>query len=282
MRVDALLRAGVTRSFEFFPPKTDEESATLGTALEDLVPLAPSFVSVTYRGGGASRQRTFDLVTRVQREGRLTAVAHVVLAGHRRRELAEVLERYRDAGIENIMALGGDHVPGEGPTELTYALELVELARGVGEFSVGVAAHPAGHPRSPDRASDRRHLAEKLARADFAITQFFFRPDEWSDLVAELAELGVAKPVLPGIMPVTSLRSIPRMGEMGAAVPAELVARLERASERGGPAAVRAEGIAAATELSAELLARGAPGLHFYTLNRSSATREIHAALFGP
>ncbi len=282
MRVDALLRAGVTRSFEFFPPKTDEESATLETALEDLVPLAPSFVSVTYRGGEASRQRTFDLVTRVQREGRLTAVAHVVLAGHRRRELAEVLERYRDAGIENIMALGGDHVPGEGPTELTYALELVDLARTVGPFSIGVAAHPAGHPRSPDRASDRLHLAEKLARADFTITQFFFRPDEWSGLVADLADRGVTKPVLPGIMPVTSLRSIPRMAEMGAAVPSELVTRLHAANERGGPSAVRAEGIAAATELCAALLDRGAPGLHFYTLNRSSATREIHAALFGP
>ncbi len=281
MRVDALLGAGPTRSFEFFPPKTDEEAASLERTLEELVPLAPSFVSVTYRGADESRQRTFELVTRIQREGRLSAVAHVVLAGHRRAELVEVLTRYRAAGIENIMALGGDHLAGEGPTELTYAIELVELARGVGEFCVGVAAHPAGHPRSPDRASDRRHLAEKLARADFAITQFFFHPDEWSALVAELSALGVDQPVLPGIMPVTSLSSIARMAEMGAAVPPGLVARLERAHERGGAPAVRAEGVAAATELSRELLARGAPGLHFYTLNRSSATREIHAALAG-
>jgi methylenetetrahydrofolate reductase (NADPH) len=145
---------------------------------------------------------------------------------------------------------------------------------------VGVAAHPAGHPRSPDRASDRRFLAEKLALADFAVTQFFFEAREWTRLVDELAELGVTKPVLPGIMPVPTITGIERMMTMGAAVPPALVDRLLRANERGGAAEVRAEGIRAAIALCRELLDARAPGLHFYTLNRSTATSEIYHALF--
>ncbi len=277
-----MLAAGRTRSFEFFPPKSDDEARVLDATLADLVPLAPSFVSVTYRGGAESRQRTFDLVTRIQRDGAMTAMAHLICVGHTRRAMADVLNRFLEAGVTNVMALGGD-VPEDGSehaSEFAHAIDLVELTREVGDFSVGVAAHPQGHPRSANRADDRRYLAEKLALADFAVTQFFFRADDWSTLVDELAELGVSKPVLPGIMPVTTLSGIARMAVMGAAVPAELVARLEAANERGGAAAVRAAGIEAATELSAELLVRGAPGLHFYTLNRSTATREIHRALF--
>ena len=277
-----MLAAGRTRSFEFFPPKSDDEARVLDATLADLVPLAPSFVSVTYRGGAESRQRTFDLVTRIQRDGAMTAMAHLICVGHTRRAMADVLNRFLEAGVANVMALGGD-VPDDGSehaSEFDHAIDLVELTREVGDFSVGVAAHPQGHPRSANRADDRRYLAEKLALADFAVTQFFFRADDWSTLVDELAELGVSKPVLPGIMPVTTLSGIARMAVMGAAVPAELVARLEAANERGGAAAVRAAGIEAATELSAELLVRGAPGLHFYTLNRSTATREIHRALF--
>jgi methylenetetrahydrofolate reductase (NADPH) len=156
----------------------------------------------------------------------------------------------------------------------------VELVREVGEFCVGVGAHPQGHPRSKDLASDRKHLARKLEAADFAVTQFFFEPEDWVRLVAELAELGVEKPVLPGIMPVTTLSGVVRMASMGANVPASLVARLEGAHLRGGAPAVRAEGILAATELCAQLLEAGVPGLHFYTLNRSTATREIYHALF--
>ncbi len=276
-----MLAAGPTRSFEFFPPKSDDEAAQLDATLDELAPLAPSFVSVTYRGGPTSRERTFDLVTRIQRAGSLTAMAHLICVGHTRAEMRDVLERYRGAGVQNVMALGGDVPLGEeSSSEFAHAIDLVELVRDVGDFAIGVAAHPLGHPRSPSRSSDRFYLAEKLDRADFAVTQFFFRADEWSELVDELASLGVERPVLPGIMPVTSLASVDRMATMGAAVPDELVARLRDADDRGGARAVRAEGIAAATVLATELVARGAPGLHFYTLNRSTATREIHRTLF--
>jgi methylenetetrahydrofolate reductase (NADPH) len=282
VRIDALLAAGRTRSFEFYPPKSDEESAVLTTTLAELEPLHPSFVSVTYRGGRESRQRTFDLVTQIQRGGHLTAMAHLICVGHRRAEMREILTNYVDAGVQNVMALGGDipDDPALAASEFSYASDLVELAREVGDFSIGVAAHPRGHPRSPDLASDRRFLAAKLGVADFAVTQFFFDASEWTRLVGELAALGVAKPVLPGIMPITTLSGVGRMAQMGAMPPAALVARLEAAHRRAGPSAVRSEGIAAATELCVELLEAGAPGLHFYTLNRSTATREIHQALF--
>ena len=282
MRVDELLAQGLTRSFEFFPPKSDEESTVLERTLSELEYLDPSFVSVTYRGGRESRQRTFDLVTKIQHEGHLTAMAHLICVGHSRDEMRDLLKNYADANIVNVMALGGDlpDDPSLVASEFTYALELLELAREVGPFCVGVGAHPQGHPRSSDLASDRKHLARKLEAADFAVTQFFFDAQEWVRLVGELAELGVEKPVLPGIMPVTTLHSVTRMEQMGASVPYALIARLEAAHARGGPQEVRAEGIAAATELCRELLEAGVPGLHFYTLNRSTATREIYHALF--
>jgi len=282
VRVDELLAQGLTRSFEFFPPKSDEESTVLERTLSELEYLDPSFVSVTYRGGRESRQRTFDLVTKIQHEGHLTAMAHLICVGHSRDEMRDLLKNYADANIVNVMALGGDlpDDPSLVASEFTYALELLELAREVGPFCVGVGAHPQGHPRSRDLASDRKHLARKLEAADFAVTQFFFDAQEWVRLVGELAELGVEKPVLPGIMPVTTLHSVTRMEQMGARVPDALIARLEAAHARGGPQEVRAEGIAAATELCRELLEAGVPGLHFYTLNRSTATREIYHALF--
>lgn len=280
-RVDDLLAKGPTYSFEFFPPKSDAEQATLVRTLRELEPLGPSFVSVTYRGGRQSRQRTYDLVTGMLRTTTLVPMAHLICVAHTRLELAEILVAYRQAGVENLMALGGDPPadPEEGPGELRHALELVELARAIGGFSVGVAAHPAGHPASPDLRSDRDFTAEKLRLADFAVTQFFFEFDEYRGLVADLDARGVTKPVLPGIMPVESLKSVPRLAQMGAAVPAWEVARLEAADRSGGAEAVRREGIAIATELCRALLDAGAPGLHFYTLNRSSATREIYAAL---
>ena len=281
MRIDDLLRAGTTHSFEFFPPKSDDESVVLGRTLEDLGPLRPSFVSVTYRGGRASRQRTFDLVTQIQRGGHLTAMAHLICVGHTRAEMRDILKNYVDAGVQNVMALGGDipDDPALVASEFRHAIDLVELAREVGEFSIGVAAHPQGHPRSFDMASDRRFLAEKLELADFALTQFLFSPEEWTGLVEELGELGITKPVVPGIMPVTTLSGIERMTMMGTRVPPELVARLVNADRDGGKLAVRDAGIAAAVELCEQLLDARAPGLHFYTLNRSTATREIYAAL---
>ncbi len=275
-----LLAAGRTYSFEFFPPKTDDEQVRLVQTLRDLEPLHPSFVSVTYRGGAASRQRTYDLVTGMLRTTTLVPMAHLICVAHSRLELAEILVAYRRAGVQNLMALGGDPPddPGAGPGELTHAVELVELARAIGGFSIGVAAHPLGHPASPDLGSDRRHLAAKLQLADFAVTQFFWEVDDYTRLVDQLDALGVDKPVLPGIMPVTSLASVPRMAQMGAALPDRAVRRLQEAAA-GGAGAVRQAGIAMATELCAALLERGAPGLHFYTLNRSSATREIYGAL---
>lgn len=284
VRIDHLLAAGRTRSFEFFPPKSEEEVATLTSTLHDLEKLHPSFVSVTYRGGRESRQRTFDLVTDIERDGHLATMAHLICVGHRRDEMREILENYRAAGVMNVMALGGD-IPDDPhlvDSDFVHAIDLVELALDVGDFSIGVAAHPSGHPRSPNLASDRRYLAAKLERAHFAVTQFFFEVEEWTNLVSDLAELGVTKPVLPGIMPVTTLSGVQRMAQMGAAVPAALVERLEVAERSGGPSAVRAEGVAAATELCQQLLDAGAPGLHFYTLNRSTATQEIHEALYGP
>jgi methylenetetrahydrofolate reductase (NADPH) len=281
-RIADLLAAGPTYSFEFFPPKTEEEKLQLVRTMRALEPLEPSFVSVTYRGGRSSRRRTHDLVAGLLRTTALTPMAHLVCVAHTRLELAEILIDLRRAGIENLMALGGD--PPEDPDspagELAHAIELVELARAIGGFSIGVAAHPAGHPRSPDLVSDRDYLAAKLERADFAVTQFFFRAEEYVSLAEDLAARGVRRPVIPGIMPVTSLRSVGRMAQMGAAVPADMVAELEAA---GTDAEVRRVGIELTTRLCRELLAAGAPGLHFYTLNWSTATREIYASLgLGP
>jgi methylenetetrahydrofolate reductase (NADPH) len=277
-RIADLLAAGKTYSFEFFPPKSDAEHARLVQTLMELQPLRPSFVSVTYRGGRSSRQRTHELVAGMLRTTTLNPMAHLICVAHTRLELAEILVEFRKSGIENLMALGGD--PPTDPDaiegELLYAIELVELARAIGGFSIGVAAHPAGHPRSPDRRSDRDFLAEKLRLADFAATQFFFRAEEYLSLVDDLAARGVTKPVLPGIMPVTSLSSIPRMAGMGAAVPEDMVAVFEAAGDRES---VRRAGIDMATRLCQELLEAGAPGLHFYTLNQSTATREIYTNL---
>jgi methylenetetrahydrofolate reductase (NADPH) len=280
-RIADLLAAGRTFSFEFFPPKNDTEQATLVRTLRDLEPLEPSFVSVTYRGGAESRQRTHDLVVGMLRTTTLTPMAHLTCVAHSRLELAEILVEYRKAGIENVLALGGDppEDPSLGPGELAFAGDLVTLAHAIGGFSVGVAAHPELHPRSDgDREHDRRHLAAKLTAADFAITQFFFRLDDYLRLVEDLRALGVDKPVLPGIMPITNLASVSRMAAMsGAAVPPEVVQRLEAAGD--DPEDVRRAGVDLATELCQQLLDEGAPGLHFYTLNRSTATREIYTSL---
>jgi methylenetetrahydrofolate reductase (NADPH) len=275
VRVDDLLSAGRTTSFEFFPPKNDTEEQRLATALDELAGLAPNFVSVTYRGGASSRERTFRLVRRLHDEGLMEPMAHLTCVHHTRDELRSILGDYRDAGVENLMLLGGDADPASGAVgELRHADELVALARTVGAFCIGVAAQPSGHPESPDLATDRKRLAAKLALADFAVTQLFFEADEWRRLVDELADLGNDKPVLPGIMPVTTVSSVATMRGMGGHVPDWLEARLEAAAGNG-PAAVREAGISAATELCAALLEVGAPGLHFYTLNRSTATREI-------
>ena len=277
-RIADLLGRGPTFSFEFFPPKTDEEQARLEATIKELEPLRPSFVSVTYRGGRSSRERTTAVVIDILTTTSITAMPHLVCVAHSRRELTEIVDYFNQAGVENLLALGGDPVEDEPAGELRHAIELVELARARGSASIGVAAHPAGHPRSPDIESDRRHLAAKLSVADFAITQFFFHADEYLRLRDELAALGIDKPVIPGIMPVTSLKSITRMAELsGYSLPADVIARLTRVEH--DPKEFRRVGIELAGELCRDLLAAGAPGLHFYTLNFSSATREIYRSL---
>lgn len=285
VKITDLLAAGPTFSFEFFPPKTDEALRQLEVTLTELEPLSPSFVSVTYGAGGTTRDRTHDIVVHINEDTSMTAMAHLTCAAHSRAELTDVVERYRSAGIENILALGGDPPrdwEDPPPTELANAMDLVDLIRDVGDFSVGVAAHPEGHPKSPDRESDRKWTAEKLERADFAITQFFFDNDDYFRLVDDLAARGVTKPVIPGIMPVSNVRSVQRMAELsGAQFPVSLAERIYAVED--DPAAVERIGIEVSTEMCRDLLDQGVPGLHFYTLNRSPATREIYANLgLGP
>jgi methylenetetrahydrofolate reductase (NADPH) len=280
-RIADLLAADRTFSFEFFPPKSDAAQLTLGRTIAELEPLGPSFVSVTYGAGGTTRERTHEIVAWVRKETAITPMAHLTCQGHVRGEINDILDNYRLAGVENILALGGDAPLGANdaarPSDYTYALDLVADVKAAGEFSIGVAAHPEIHPRSPNRDADRRRLAEKLTVADFAITQFFFEAEHYIRLVEELADLGCTKPVVPGIMPVTNKAQVQRMATMsGAAFPAWLAERLEAVDS---PEDVRRVGVAAATELCSDLLDAGAPGLHFYTLNRSTATREIYAAL---
>ena len=278
-RISDLIAAGRTYSFEFFPPQSQAAQMSLGRAIAELSPLAPSFVSVTYGAGGSTRERTREVVTWVRKETGITPMAHLTCQGHRRSEIKEILDNYADAGVENILALGGD-VPLDGevqPSDYTFASDLLDDVLADGRFSVGVAAHPELHPRSPDRATDRRYLAAKLGSSDFAITQFFFEVDVYVRMVDELRALGVDKPVLPGIMPVTNKSQILRMAAMsGAAFPEWLAQRLEAFED---PEDIRRVGVEAATELGQALLDAGAPGLHFYTLNRSTATREIYANL---
>jgi methylenetetrahydrofolate reductase (NADPH) len=281
-KIADLLASGPTYSFEFFPPKTEQMAQLLQTTLRELAPLAPSFVSVTYGAGGSTRELTHEIVTGIQRDTGMTAMAHLTCAAHSRAELAGIVTRYRDAGIENILALRGDP-PREvaadlPPSELDHATDLVALIRELTHCSVGVAVHPEGHPASTDRESDLEHQAAKLHRADFGISQFFFEAHVWQGFVGEMRARGVTAPLLPGIMPVTNVKSVKRMAELsGAEFPRWLEDRL-RAHEDDPEGQFRV-GVAAAVELCEELLAGGVDGLHFYTLNRSPATREIYAAL---
>jgi methylenetetrahydrofolate reductase (NADPH) len=275
-----ILETGPSHSFEFFPPKTPAAEQQLEETLRDLEPLHPSFVSVTYGAGGSTREMTHDIVTRINRETPLIAMAHLTCAAHTRAELTDIVTRYDDAGIRNILALRGDppkdlDLP---PGDLSHATDLIDLVRDVGDFSVGVAVHPEGHPASTDRSADRQRQAEKLARADFGISQFFFEPDVWFEFLGDLREHGVTTRVIPGIMPVLNVKSVKRMAEMsGADFPAWLEARLRAVED--DEAAMRAVGIEATTELCRELMAGGVDSFHFYTLNRSSATREIYENL---
>jgi methylenetetrahydrofolate reductase (NADPH) len=274
-RIPDLLATKRTLSFEFFPPKTPAANLTLGRTVAAIESLHPDFVSITYGAGGSDRHRTGDVVAWMLGETSWTPMPHLTCRGHTRDDVTSLLGNYAELGIENILALGGDPPAGGGDEagDYRYALDLLDDVVSLGTFATGVAAHPEVHPRSPDRATDRRHLAEKLRIADFALTQFFFDVEHWKRLVDELAALGVHKPVLPGIMPINNKAMVKRMAELsGAALPTWLADRLD---ETDDPVEVRRIGIDVATQLCADLIDAGTPGLHLYALNRPDSVLEI-------
>jgi len=281
-RIRDLLAAGPTLSVEFFPPKTDEGLEQLNRTIDELEPLDLSYVSVTYGAAGnqETRGRTRDLVVELNRDRPYPAMAHLTCMGHNRVELDALLEDYLTNGVLDVLALAGDPPADGSPAvgDFTYAEELVELIRSHGDaFSIGVAAHPELHPRSTDRAEDRRNLARKIGLADFAVTQFFFDVEDYLRLVDELSSLGVDKPVVPGVMPLSNPQGVHRMSKMaGATFPEDLAERVESASSDEDRRRIVVD---AAVEMSQALIDGGAPGLHLYCMNRSQTVLEIVDAL---
>jgi methylenetetrahydrofolate reductase (NADPH) len=272
-------------SFEFFPPKTDMGEGRLWRTIQELEPLNPSFVSVTYGAGGSTRDRTIRMMQGIARETTFTAMAHLTCVGSTVPELREVIDDFAAAEISNILALRGD--PPGGPDQpwqahpegLNHANELVTLVKSMGEFTVGVAAFPEGHPEAVDLDEDAESLLRKQqAGADFAVSQFFFDSADYFRLVERAESWGVTIPIIPGIMPVTDYKQIKRFAELSAAqFPPKIAAQFAAIADDSE--SVRALGVAQATQMCEELLSGHAPGLHFYTLNRSTATMEIYAEL---
>jgi methylenetetrahydrofolate reductase (NADPH) len=285
MRIDEILSAGTpVFSFEFFPPKTEAGEQNLYAALTELKPLEPSFVSVTYGAGGSTRTKTIEIVKRIREDFGLEAMAHFTCVGATVDELRDTLEAMRAAGIDNVLALRGDPPAGEEAWTKTdggleYSRELVELISGDYDFAIGAACFPETHIHAESPESDLSYLGEKVqAGVDFLITQLFFDNDFYFDFVRRARGAGIGVPIIPGIMPITQVGQIERMAKMcGSELPAGLRAELHAREEH--PEAVLDFGVAYATLQCSELLAAGAPGIHFYTLNRSPATRAILSAL---
>jgi methylenetetrahydrofolate reductase (NADPH) len=284
--IAALLAQGERSfSFEFFPPKDAAGEEVLWRSISELEALRPTFVSVTYGAGGSTRDRTIEITGRIATETSMTPMAHLTCVGHTVSELERILDALAAAGVQNVLALRGDPVGGPGTTwtategGLDHACELVELVRRRNQFAVGVAVFPEGHRDAPDLEHDVRVMRAKYdAGAEFAITEMVLRAADYFGLVERAGAAGVDIPIIPGIMPILNLNSMRKMVELsGREMPEEVLRRIEPLAD--DPAAVRAEGIRIATELCDDLLAGGAPGLHFYTLNRSKATREIYQSL---
>jgi methylenetetrahydrofolate reductase (NADPH) len=284
--IAALLAQGERSfSFEFFPPKDAAGEEILWRSISELEELRPTFVSVTYGAGGSTRDRTIEITGRIARETSMTPMAHLTCVGHTVGEIDQILDALAEAGVANVLALRGDPVGGPGTpwvsTEggVDYASDLVTLVRRRHQFAVGVAVFPEGHRDAPDMEQDVRVMRAKYdAGAEFAITEMVLRASDYFGLVERARAAGIDIPIIPGIMPILGLTSMRKMVELsGRAMPDEVLRRIEPLAE--DPDAVRAEGIRIATDLCDELLAGGAPGLHFYTLNRSKATREIYTSL---
>jgi methylenetetrahydrofolate reductase (NADPH) len=277
-----LEQEGTSYSFEFFPPKDDAGEQTLWEAIRHLERIRPSFVSVTYGAGGSTRERTVRVTGRIALETTLTPMAHLTCVGSSVAELRQVVGEYANAGVRNILALRGDPPGGPGtpwtahPQGLNHADELVTLIRSLGSFTVGVAAFPDGHPESSSLEHDADVLVGKAdAGAEFAVTQFVFDADSYGRLRDRVVARGRDLPIIPGLMPVTSFAQVRRMAQMsGTPLPPAVVSRLEAVAD--DPDGIREVGVQIATELSLRLLAEGAPGLHFYTMNRSLATLRVY------